>query len=131
MMILKKKKKATYGSTESLAALHHKAVLPEAREMVRREGTAGDRCRHGGHWATSRHCYGTPPTMLVSGLAPREGISLFGLAGVPTSGWMNPLLSIKLENKRGKMQGEGGQDAGHGDWTADPLLAQAVNRPRP
>lgn len=36
---LKKKKKATYGSTESLAALHHRAVLPEAGEMVRGEGT--------------------------------------------------------------------------------------------
>jgi len=40
--------------------------------------------------------------MLVSVLAPKEGISLFGLDGVPTSGWINPLLSIKLENRTGK-----------------------------
>lgn len=39
--------------------------------------------------------------MLVSLLAPKEGTSLLGLDGVPTSGWINPLLSIKLEDKKG------------------------------
>ena len=40
--------------------------------------------------------------MLVSVLVPKEGISFLGLDGVPTSGWINPLLSIKLENRKGK-----------------------------
>lgn len=48
------------------------------------------------------------PTMLVSGLAPKDGISLFGLDGVPMSGWINPLLSIKLEKREGRAHGEGG-----------------------
>lgn len=48
--------------------------------------------------------------MLVSGLAPKEGISLLGLDGVPTSGWIKPLLSIKLEKRRGRVQGRGAQE---------------------
>lgn len=61
--------------------------------------------------------------MLVSGLAPKEGTSLFGLDGVPTSGWINPLLSIKLENKKG--EGAKGEESG---WRKRRADAQQLNQ---
>lgn len=63
--------------------------------------------------------------MLVSVLAPKEGISLLGLDGVPISGWINPLLSIKLENRKGRGVQGMKTGAGSSQATGKALLGAA------
>lgn len=50
-------------------------------------------------------------TMLASDFVPKEGTSPLGVAGVPASAWINPLLSIKLDNsdKERKEKKKGGE----------------------